>query len=110
VIDPVSGERLSDERLCWLAVRDQLWRGSDASTARTGFGEIVTSIGRLFHRILMPGEAADMRSDRMARMSLVVDDLAARLSPAERQVLRETGAAPDWFLPTVHATYVERYR
>jgi hypothetical protein len=40
----------------------------------------------------------------------VVDDLATRLSPDERRALRETGAVPEWFLPTVRATYRERYR
>jgi hypothetical protein len=110
VLDPVSGERLSDERLCWLAVRERLWRGSDASNARTGFGEVLSSVTRLLRHIVAPEEAKDMSSDRMARMSLVVDDLVARLSPAERQVLRQTGAVPDWFLPTVETTYKERYR
>jgi hypothetical protein len=81
----------------------------DASNARTGFGEILSSVGRVLHRIIAPEEAADRRSDRMARMSLVVDDLAARLNPDERRVLRETGAVPEWFVPTVEATYKERY-
>jgi hypothetical protein len=40
----------------------------------------------------------------MVRSSLAVDEVAARLTDAERTTLRATGRVPDWFLDEVKAT------
>lgn len=110
--DPVTGDRLSDERLIWLAVREHLRKRPDIPTARTGFGEVFSFVfrmwTRIWSRIKVPEEAREARSNRMAHLAIIVDDLSARLTPHERHALRQTGAIPDWFLPAVDAEYARR--
>jgi hypothetical protein len=91
--------KVRDERLCWLAVRDQLARHSRTRPT--------TLLRRLLGN-LMPtrrGLGADVTGGsvrgRMARYSIAVHEVAQRLDPGERQVLRDTGQVPDWFLPAV---------
>jgi hypothetical protein len=108
MIDPVSGEPLSDQRLCWLAAREQLRRRPPGRPARTGFGEVLSWLNRAVSRVIMPDQNRELRSDQMAAAA-VVDDLSRRLTPQERQLLRQTGDVPDWFLPAVYAS-VEQLR
>jgi hypothetical protein len=105
MIDPVSGERLSDQRLCWLAVRDELWRRPPNRIARTGFGEVQSLVARIVTRIYRPYRYRELHSDRMADLALIVDDLSTRLAAQERDVLRRTGRVPDWFVSSVRDAY-----
>jgi hypothetical protein len=90
--------KLRDERLCWLAVRDELARRSRrrplsmlwlALTGVLGFGG---TANRSRH-------AAASRS--LSGYSFAVDQAARKLTLEERQVLRSTGKVPDWFLDEV---------
>ena len=105
VVDPVSAEPLSDQRRCWLAVREQLRRRPPGRPARTGFGEVLSWFNRALSRVIMPAANREFRSDQMAAAAVVVDDLSRRLTPQERQLLRQTGDVPDWFLPAVYASF-----
>lgn len=102
--------RLRDERLAWLAVRDQLERRS----RRGVFGILMRFLGarrRLsaarFAGLSTAWVAEEQRKEhlsaRMMRYSIVVDRLARQLSAEDRQMLRDTGAVPEWFLPRVLA-------
>jgi len=95
---------LSDERLCWLAVRDELDRRSRSS------GKVF--LVRLLTRSPRGGPtvSGDVISDQMREYAFAVDDLAAELNPAERQVLRATGQVPAWFLPSVEQRVKEAHR
>ena len=91
--------KVRDERLCWLAVRDELARRS-----RNRPGTLL----RRFIGNLLPtrrGLGGDVTGGsvkaRMARYSIAVHEVAQRLDPPERQVLRSTGRVPDWFLDAV---------
>ncbi|HEX6871509.1 MAG TPA: hypothetical protein VF163_10465 [Micromonosporaceae bacterium] len=61
-------------------------------------------------RIFLPAHRRDGRSDRMAQLAFIVDDLVFRLSPVERLMLRQTGKVPDWFIPGVEAEYQRGHR
>jgi hypothetical protein len=85
-------EKLTDERLCWLAVRDQLRDQSERSSSGGVFG--LFSLGRA-RRIR---EKAD---ELMHEYAFAVDDASRELKPEERHILRQTGQVPAWFLPDV---------
>ncbi|MDN3023464.1 hypothetical protein [Streptomyces sp. S.PB5] len=94
---------VTDERLCWLIVRDELRR----RTGRLRFFGWATVLfsGR-------PGNAAfggDLRrehaSDKMTDYAVAVDAAAQALSATERTHLRATAELPDWFLPDVERRY-----
>jgi hypothetical protein len=98
---------LTDERLAWLAVRDELQRRSSR-----GFGQFLLRLGgampgvqgngmSITSRVSAPTGAREQRNARMVRYGIAVDDLSRRLSPDERTTLREHGTVPDWFLPLV---------
>jgi hypothetical protein len=93
------------ERLCWLAVRDQL--------ARRGRVNPLLTVFRIGSLAWMPlrGRAAgpdadwlgaDPVSGRMRSFAFAVHDVARQLTAAERQQLRRTGQVPDWFVPAVY--------
>jgi hypothetical protein len=116
--------RLRDERLAWLAVRDELAR----SERRTPSG-ILTGLFGGRRRAKSRDQVISMRararsgsaekpggsvlsgdidippstSKYMMRYSLAVDEVAGRLSREERVELRRTGRVPDWFLPAVRS-------
>ncbi len=111
-------QRMSDERLCWLAVRDELRRRSwrqpallivaalvllpllgylAASHAGVFFGGLLAVVAVFF--ILR--RANRQLSNHMTSYSIPVHDTVTELSPAERQHLQETGEVPDWFLQRV---------
>jgi hypothetical protein len=80
-----------DERLAWLAVRDELTR----RVHRRRMWDTLISLG------LAPAATREWERERLSRYSLVVDGLAQKLSEEERRVLRETGRPPAWFLKAV---------
>jgi hypothetical protein len=83
---------MRDERLCWLAVRDELQR-----RAGRRFGvRLLYLSGALWNRDRHEAENAGL-----AAYSFPVSDAAAKLSPEEREVLRSTGQVPPWFLAEV---------
>jgi hypothetical protein len=87
----VATQRLRDERLAWLAVRDEL-------NKRVYRRQLVATV---FTLGMMPGLTRSWASRRMTRYGITADQLATHLSHGERQVLRASGQAPDWFLPAV---------
>jgi hypothetical protein len=95
--------KVRDERLAWLAVRDELARRSrdrpltflrrifgNLSPTPKGFGQDTT---------------APATGRRMRRWSFAVFDVAQRLDAGEREVLRATGHVPDWFLDAVRQRF-----
>ena len=94
---------VTDERLCWLIVRDDLRRKS-SKLRLLGWFTVLFS-GR-------PGGAAiggDLRrerlSDKMTDYAIAVDASAQALSPDERRRLRTTAQVPDWFMADVERRY-----
>jgi hypothetical protein len=95
--------KVRDERLCWLAVRDDLER---RSRRRPG-----VALWWLGNRVAwwwsrwIPREVHDARETpvrrRMADYAFAVQAAARRLDPDERRVLRTTGQVPAWFLDEV---------
>ena len=91
---------VNDDRLCWLAIRDELGK----SSRRLGvFGWItVLGGGRGGSGAALGGSARrDAASDRMADFAIAVDEASNQLSHEERLHLRSTGDVPDWFLADV---------
>jgi len=100
----VTTPRLSDERLAWLAVRDDLRKRSKS-------GSYLIIILRIL--LLRPPARVDPDQDatskRMRRYAVVVDDLSRQLSKDDRATLRATGRLPEWFLPKVIETEATIY-
>jgi hypothetical protein len=106
-----SPRRVTDERLCWLAVRDYCAKRSSkrgvfgwlglfmAASARAGRGAAATGLANDSYR--------DGRGDRMGDYAFAVDDAARTLGKDERAHLRATGEVPDWFLADVERRYRE---
>jgi hypothetical protein len=98
--------RARDERLAWLAVREQLIRRSRRrSFLRRVLGNMLPTahgLGSDLTRSAIKG--------RMMRYSFAVDDVAQRLRPEEREVLRATGQLPDWFMDAVESRVRELRR
>ena len=93
------------ERLCWLAVRDRLGRRERRNPVMPAWWvRSMSRVGRGSWRSMPDAEwlGADLTSKRVASFGFAVYDVAQELSVAERQMLRSTGAVPDWFLPAVH--------
>lgn len=91
---------LNEDRLCWLAVRDQLGKQS----RRPGVFGWITILGSARGRssAALGGSARrDAASDRMADFAIAVDEASNGLSHEERLHLRSTGEVPDWFLADV---------
>jgi hypothetical protein len=95
---PTPVPAVHDDRLCRLAVRDQV----DRKARGLGFFGLLTALACLRHAVT-PGIGIrnERTSDRPADYAFVVDATASTLSPAERAHLRATGQVPDWFLPEV---------
>lgn len=111
-------EQMSDERLCWLAVRDRLPGQAGglqalaavvplvvlvalgylaAGGAGAFFGAILGCVGAL----VVTRWYGRLRDRQRQAYSFAVHDTVADLSPAERDHLRQTGQVPDWFLDRV---------
>lgn len=96
--------KVRDERLAWLAVRDELARRSrnrPLTFVRRIFGNLAPTTKGFGHDTTAP-----VTSRRMRRWSVAVHEVAQRLDAGEREVLRATGRVPDWFLDAIG----ERYR
>ncbi len=95
--------KVRDERLAWLAVRDEL--------ARRMRNRPMTFLRRIFGNMTPTTKGfgvdttAPLISRRMRRWSFAVHDVAQRLDAQERQVLRTTGRVPDWFLDAARKRY-----
>ncbi|WP_457028343.1 hypothetical protein [Kitasatospora sp. P5_F3] len=98
----------TDERLCWLAVRDHLGRKS----RRTGFAGLLQVVGTVLGSGLAARIGGDMRRDgtaqKMGHYAFAVDAAADRLTADERRQLRATGEVPGWFLADVEQRAAER--
>jgi hypothetical protein len=99
--------QLTDERLAWLAVRNDLNNQSRPNSLRTFLqrlgrsrtaGSIYTSRGA-YGQV---NQADDFTSRKMQTYAIAVDELSRRLSKDERAVLRSTGKVPAWFLPAIN--------
>jgi hypothetical protein len=93
------------ERLCWLAIRDQLARRGRVNPLLTVFRVGALAWVPLRGRVAGPDAdwlGADPVSGRMRSFAFAVYDVARQLSAAERQELRRTGQVPDWFVPAVY--------
>jgi hypothetical protein len=92
--------KVRDERLCWLAVRDELARRS-----RRGALWFVLTLATGTLGMFGGGHAAETRrgwaSSRLAGYAFAVDAAASKLTAEERRVLRATGQVPRWFLAEV---------
>jgi hypothetical protein len=108
-------ERLRDEQLAWLAVRDGLLR-HDRRRITSRIGTFLDRRNRRAARERVAGGRPGQRersglgdvevvpsSTYMIRSSLAVEEVSHRLSEGERERLRATGEVPDWFLPEVAA-------
>ncbi|OKJ07493.1 hypothetical protein [Kitasatospora sp. CB01950] len=102
---------LPDERLCWLAVRDQVNR----KARRRGVLGWLTALFR--PRDSWEGneraeDAADLRretaSGKLHKYAFAVDIVAETLTAAERAHLRATGEVPPHFLAEVERRVAER--
>ncbi|MEU5388189.1 hypothetical protein ACFVT9_18865 [Kitasatospora cineracea] len=102
---------LPDDRLCWLAVRDQVGRRA----ARPGAFGWLTALfaargGRAGRQAA--GLAGDLRRDRTSgrlhEYAFAVDGAAETLTAEERAHLRATGEVPERFLAEVERRVAER--
>ncbi|MBC3842371.1 hypothetical protein GXW82_25810 [Streptacidiphilus sp. 4-A2] len=104
--------QVNDDRLCWLAVREELGKKS----RKPGLVGVFSLLGgaRGGHGGTRLG--GDMRregsSDRMGDYALAVDAASGTLSAEERKHLRATGEVPEWFLAEVErrATVIKKQR
>ncbi|MFD0529595.1 hypothetical protein ACFQ1I_26505 [Kitasatospora arboriphila] len=99
---------VTDERLCWLAVREQVGKKA-RKPGLLGWLQVLGTImgGGQGARI-----GGDMRREaaasKMTHYTFAVDDAARALTAEERQHLRSTGEVPDWFLADVERRAAER--
>lgn len=96
---------VTDERLCWLILRDEL-RRKNSKLRFLGWFTVLAS-----RRSVGAEIGGDIRrerlSDKMTDYSIAVDASAQTLSPDERQHLRTTARVPDWFMADVERRYQE---
>jgi hypothetical protein len=105
---------LTDDRLCWLAIREQLSKkahkvGPFGWLTALGAGAVSRRSGRAARTAAridgdMRREAA---SGKMMDYAFAVDDASGSLTPDERQHLRATGEVPEWFLADVERRVTE---
>jgi hypothetical protein len=113
-------QRMSDERLCWLAVEDRLrkHRSPRSRMVSVLVLAIPSVLGYLTWRLpgLVSGALVGMTiwvaiyrtrrmmgGSRMPEYSVAVNQVVKELAPHERQHLRATGQVPSWFLERVVA-------
>lgn len=102
---PRSIPNVTDERLCWLIVREELRRRSGRLRF---FGWFTLLLSGRTDRATFGG---DLRRERMSAeltdYAVAVDESAQTLSADEREHLRAVGEVPDWFLADVERRYQE---
>jgi hypothetical protein len=110
VATPGQVPQVNDDRLCWLAVREQLNRRAGRPGLRGWFAALAggSMRGTTGSRRLGTGASQlggdvrrEARSDAMADFAFAVDEAAGDLSAEERRHLRATGEVPEWFLGEV---------
>ncbi|MFE2579113.1 hypothetical protein [Streptomyces sp. NPDC059378] len=96
---------VTDERLCWLIVREELQK----KTSKLRFLGWVTVLfsGRTRGARLGGDLRREHASDKMSDYAVAVDAAAQTLSADERKHLRTAGEVPDWFLADVERRYRE---
>lgn len=103
--------RVTDERLCWLAVRDYCATRASKRGLFGWLGLLMAASGRGGRASSATGLVNDSyrdgRSDKMGDYAFAVDDAARTLSKDERAHLRATGEVPEWFLADVERRYQE---
>lgn len=106
-----SPRRVTDERLCWLAMRDYCAKKSSKRGLFGWLGLLTAASGRGYRGAAATGivndSYRDARSDKMGDYAFAVDDAARTLKPDERAHLRATGEVPDWFAADVERRYQE---
>lgn len=96
---------VTDERLCWLIVREELQK----KTSKLRFFGWVTVLfsGRTAGATFGGDLRRERASDKMSGYAVAVDAAAQTLSADERKRLRAVGEVPDWFLADVERRYQE---
>jgi hypothetical protein len=108
-----SNHKVTDERLCWLAMRDYCANRSRKRGVLGWLSLLAAASGsgrRTTARMANDAQHADQRgemNDKMGDYAFAVDDAARTLSADERTHLRATGEVPDWFLADVERRYRE---
>jgi hypothetical protein len=112
------GERLSEDRLAWLAVRDRLERERYRLTwvwvliallAPPVLGYLLKGLGGAFWGFAVGASASvamgktfrSQRGQRMKEYAVAVDEAMRELTVEDRAHLRATGQVPEWFLGRV---------
>ncbi|WP_432173456.1 hypothetical protein [Streptomyces sp. Tue6028] len=97
---------MTDERLCWLILRDEL---RERSSRLRFLGRLRAAVGGV--RASSAMFEGDLRrehtSAKMSAYAVAVDASAQMLSPDERRHLRTAGEVPGWFRPDVERRYQE---
>jgi len=94
---------LTDERLCWLAIQDQLQKRA-SKLGPLGWLSAFAGAGNTRSRgaSRLGGDLRrDKRSNKLGDYAIAVDEAAQRLTTDERRHLRQTGEVPPWFLADV---------
>lgn len=94
---------LTDERLCWLAIQDQLKKRA-SKLGPLGWLSAFAGGGNTRSRgaVGLGGDLRrEKRSNKLGDYAIAVDEAAQRLTADERRHLRQTGEVPSWFLPDV---------
>jgi hypothetical protein len=105
MITPGAIPNVTDERLCWLVLRDEL-RKKSSKLGFLGWLTVFTS-RQAEGAEIGADERRERLSERMTNYSIAVDASAQTLSPDERRHLRTTAQVPDWFRPDVQRRYEE---
>ncbi len=95
-----------DDRLAWLAIRDDL----DRRSRRNPLAALLTVTGNTGGGDPLGNRWSEIRTTRMALYWSAVTDVTERLNEAERRTLRRTGAVPGWFLAAVLRRYAQLQR
>jgi hypothetical protein len=103
---PSSIPNVTDERLCWLIVREDL-RKRTGKLGALGWFTVLFG-GRTPSRARLGGDLRrEHASGKMVDYSVAVDAAAQTLSGDERKHLRAVGEVPDWFMADVERRYQE---
>lgn len=113
--------KLRDDRLCWLAVRDQLYRRASRNplmllayvvSRRPRYIGTNARGAKLVSDAVGAGAGQDIKTGKMQTYAMAAYEVSERLTADERQVLRTTGQVPSWFLGAVrdHAKVVRKGR
>jgi hypothetical protein len=105
------GTPMTDGRLAWLAVRDQLFNRARPASLLARLlrrGRRSSRIRRNAKLLDAEGWVAADVGDKMGDYALAVDEVASHLSAQERLRLRETGTVPEWFLDAVEQEVAAR--